>query len=129
MLRSACTHLAMKSAESRERVPISTSSSIAKRFRANLRIVSSGPESESGAMIAFTREPSGRRASTIGDDSSIRRPTWPTIFVMIRRRCDSSVKPRPVRESRPRRSIQISSGPLTMISEIVASGRSFSSGP
>ena len=26
-------------------------------------------------MIALTREPSGRRASTIGDDSSMRRPT------------------------------------------------------
>ena len=26
-------------------------------------------------MIALTREPSGRRASTIGDESSIRRPT------------------------------------------------------
>ena len=63
-----------------------------KRFCANFRIVSSGPDSDSGGMIAFTREPSGRRASTSGDDSSIRRPIWPTIFVMIRRRCDESVK-------------------------------------
>ena len=56
------------------------SSVTANRFCANFRIVSSGPESESGGMIAFTRDPSGRRASTIGDDSSIRRPIWPTIL-------------------------------------------------
>ena len=43
-------------------------------------------------MIALTRLPSGRRASTIGEASSIRRPTWATILLMIRRRCDSSVK-------------------------------------
>ncbi len=129
MLRSASTHFARKSAASRESVPISTSSLIAKRFCANLRIVSSGPDSERGAMIAFTRDPSGSRASTIGDDSSIRRPICPTIFVMIRRRCESSVNVSPVRESRPRRSTQMSSGPLTMISEIVESGRRRSSGP
>ena len=35
-----------------------------------------GPSSASGGMIAFTRDPSGRRASTIGDDCH-RRPTLP----------------------------------------------------
>jgi hypothetical protein len=80
-------------------------------------------------MTAFTREPSGSRASTIGDDSSIRRPTWPTIFVMIRRKCDSSEKQSGVRDSRPLRSIQISPGPFTMISETLESGRSRSRGP
>ena len=69
---------------------MSISSARSKRFCANFRIVSSGPESDSGGMIAFTRDPSGRRASTSGDDSSIRRPICPTIFVMIRRRCDVS---------------------------------------
>ena len=49
-------------------------SSSDRRRRLNFRIVSSGPESESGGMIALTRLPSGRRASTIGDDSSMRRP-------------------------------------------------------
>jgi hypothetical protein len=33
----------------------------------------------SGGMMALTREPSGSRASTIGEDSSIRRPTRETI--------------------------------------------------
>ena len=62
------------------------------RFRENFRIVRSGPESESGEMIALTRDPSGRRASTIGDDSSMRRPICATIRLMIRRRCESSEK-------------------------------------
>ncbi len=39
------------------------------------QIVTSGPLSESGGMIALTRLPSGSRASTIGEDSSTRRPT------------------------------------------------------
>ena len=39
------------------------SSGVSARFE-NLRIVIVGPESESGAMIALTREPSARRAST-----------------------------------------------------------------
>ena len=67
-------------------------SSSVSRFFENLRIVISGPESDSGGMIALTREPSGRRASTIGDASSMRRPIWATILLMIRRRCESSVK-------------------------------------
>src|SRR3954471_16523451 len=48
--------------------------------RENFQIVTVGPLSASGGRIAFTREPSGRRASTIGDDSSTRRPTCDTIL-------------------------------------------------
>ena len=51
------------------------------------RIESDGPSSASGGMIALIREPSGRRASTIGDDSSTRRPTRDTIRSMISIRC------------------------------------------
>ncbi len=40
------------------------------------RIESSGPSMASGAMMALTREPSLSRASTMGVDSSMRRPTW-----------------------------------------------------
>ena len=43
-------------------------------------------------MIALTRLPSGRRASTIGDASSTRRPTCETILSMMRSRCASSTK-------------------------------------
>ena len=39
------------------------------------RMESSGPSTASGGMMALTREPSGRRASTIGELSSTRRPT------------------------------------------------------
>ena len=117
-----------KSTDSSESEPMLIMSSIERRRRLNFRIVRSGPESESGAMIAFTRDPSearvdhrrrlvdaspdlrhdlvddaaqvrlvvklpsGRRASTIGDDSSMRRPICDTILLMMRRRCDSSVK-------------------------------------
>ena len=81
-----------KSTDSSLSEPMLTMSCSPRRFRENLRIVSSGPESESGAMIALTREPSGRRASTIGEDSSMRRPICATIRLMMRRRCESSEK-------------------------------------
>ena len=53
-------------------------------------------------MIALTRLPSGRRASTIGDDSSMRRPTCETIRSMIRSRWASSRKVASVSSSLPR---------------------------
>jgi hypothetical protein len=102
---------------------------ISIRFLLNLRIVTSGPLSDSGGITAFTRLPSGRRASTIGDDSSMRRPTWATILLMIRRRCESSLKRTVVSYSRPWRSTQTSEAPLTMISVTVSSASSRSSGP
>ena len=92
MLSCAWTHRRRKSTDSSESEPRLTMSWRLSRFRENFRIVTSGPESESGGMIAFTRLPSGRRASTIGDDSSTRRPTWATILLMMRRRCESSEK-------------------------------------
>ena len=45
----------------------------------NFRIVSVGPSMASGGAITLTREPSGRRASQIGELSSTRRPTWETM--------------------------------------------------
>ena len=96
---------------------------------ANFRIVSSGPESESGGSTALMRLPSARRASTIGVDSSTRRPAWATIFTMIRRRCESSLNLTSVWKILPWRSIQTSYGPLTMISVIVSSASRRSSGP
>jgi hypothetical protein len=80
------------SAVSVESVPSRMRSAKSRRFFENFRIVTTGPLSESGGITAFTRLPSGSRASTMGEDSSIRRPTWATILLMIRRRCDSSVK-------------------------------------
>ena len=48
-------------------------------FLANLRIEMHGPSSASGGKTMLTRLPSASRASTIGLDSSMRRPTAATI--------------------------------------------------
>src|SRR4030095_3671131 len=50
------------------------------------------PLTHSGAITALIREPSGSRASTYGELSSIRRPTRPTILSITRRRGGSSPK-------------------------------------
>ena len=42
---------------------------------------------ETGGMMTFTREPSGRRASTIGDDSSTRRPIGAMMRSITRMMC------------------------------------------
>ena len=76
---------------------------------ANFRIVSTEPLRASGGMIAFTREPSGRRASTIGEASSTRRPTAATILSITARYWVSSVNDRSVGSMRPSRSTQMSS--------------------
>ncbi|MOA34838.1 hypothetical protein D3C78_1562470 [compost metagenome] len=72
--------------------------------RAKRRIDIMAPSSATGGMTAFTREPSGRRASTMGLDSSMRRPMRETILSMMRSRCFSSVKTTGVNSSRPWRS-------------------------
>ena len=110
-------------------VPKVIRSSIVYGSRENFRIVSVGPRSESGGMIAFTRLPSGRRASTIGDDSSMRRPTCETILSMIRSRWALSAKVVGERSSLPSRSMKIRSKLLTMTSVTVSSRSSGSSGP
>ena len=76
MLSCASMQRDRNSADSSEIEPMLIMSSRVRRRFENFRIVISGPESDSGGMIAFTRLPSGRRASTIGDASSMRRPIW-----------------------------------------------------
>ena len=61
-------------------------------FLENLRIETSGPSTPIGGIATLTREPSGRRASQSGCDSSTRRPTAETILLMMRSRCASSLK-------------------------------------
>ena len=72
---------------------------------ANFRMVMTGPMSESGGMIAFTREPSARRASTIGLDSSTRRPIGAMMRWMIRITCSSFWNVTLVSSSLPSRSM------------------------
>jgi len=66
--------------------PNSTSFSRVRGFLENLRIDTEAPSMAMGAMAAFTRLPSGRRASTMGWLSSIRRPTAATMRFTIRNR-------------------------------------------
>ena len=79
--------------------------------------------------MALIRDPSASRASTMGEDSSTRRPTAWTMRSMIRRYWCGVVKMMSLRWILPLRSIQISSYALHMISVIVLSASSASSGP
>ncbi len=90
MLSRAWTQRSRNSIVSIVSVPSLIMSWKPSRWRENFRIVTSGPVSESGGMIALIRLPSGSLASTIAEDSSTRRPTWATILFRIRRRCESS---------------------------------------
>ncbi len=58
----------------------------------NMRIVTAAPSRASGGMMALKREPLGKRASTIGEVSSTRRPTRETMRSMIWSRCSLSRK-------------------------------------
>src|SRR5882762_8765856 len=59
---------------------------------ANFRIVRAGPLRAIGGMTTLTREPSFKRASQIGVDSSTRRPTRLTMRSMTWRICRSDSK-------------------------------------
>jgi hypothetical protein len=58
----------------------------------NLRMVRQAPSMASGGAMTLTREPSGRRASQMGLDSSTRRPTWLTMRWQMLRSCPLSRK-------------------------------------
>ncbi len=74
MLTLALTQASRNSAISRLIVPRSIRSSTVKGSAANLRIVIVGPLRDNGGMMAFTLDPSGKRASTEGELSSILLP-------------------------------------------------------
>ena len=69
------------------RAPISTSLLMLNGFFENFRIETSGPSTPIGRTATLTREPSSKRASQSGCDSSTRRPTAETILLMMRSRC------------------------------------------
>ena len=95
----------------------------------NLRMVSEGPSSESGGAITLTREPSGRRASQIGDDSSTRRPIWLTMRWQMLSSCWLSRNRMPVFWILPLTSMNTAPEPLTMMSAMSSRASSGSSGP
>ena len=112
------------------RHPFETRSSAVIGTGENLRIVSAGPRSERGGMIAWTRLPSGSRASAQGDDSSTRRPSGPTIrSIRCRTASSPSNKPSGALSIRPSRSTYTSSGPFTITSVTSGSFNRNSIGP
>ena len=84
--------------------PSSTRSSAVSRLRLNLRMVRAGPLSASGGMMAFTRDPSGSRASTSGELSSTCRPRGATIRSIAPSTARGELKPFGARSRRPERS-------------------------
>ncbi len=91
-------------AAARVMLPSSISSFIVRRWIGNLRIVTQGPRTAKGGMMALTREPSGNRASTSGWLLSMRRPTWATMRSMIDSVTLSEMNRRPDRSMTPLRS-------------------------
>ncbi len=85
--------------------PKASRSASVSTLRPNLRMLSAGPLMASGGMMALTREPSLRRASTIGEDSSMRRPIGVTMRSMTPSTARSLVKLPGWRSRRPRRSM------------------------
>ncbi len=93
------------------------------------RIESLGPSKASGGTTALTRDPSGSRASTSGETSSMRRPTRPTMRWIMRSRWSSSAKMMFVVSRRPCRSTKTSSALFTRMSLTVGSSINVSRGP
>ena len=111
------------------RLPSRVRSSMPSTASLNFRIVSAAPWMAAGLMIALTRLPSGRRASTIGFRPSIWRPVVATMRRIVSRSWFSSSKRTSALVRTPRRSMKTWSGPLTMISLTDRSCSRPSSGP
>ena len=87
MFKRASTQPLRKSSMPVVRVSFFSRSSVESSFFPKRRMEITGPTSEIGGMTAHTREPSSRRASTMGDESSMRRPMFDTMRSMIMRTC------------------------------------------
>ncbi|GGW36707.1 hypothetical protein GCM10010320_15240 [Streptomyces caelestis] len=127
-LNFACTRPASRYSmgSSSEPRPISSCS---VKERGKRRMVSVAPVRERGGMMTLTRSPEGRRASTIGFDSSTRRLTVETIRSIVCISWSFEAKRIGSCSTRPPRSTKIASGPFTMISVMEASSRSGSRMP
>ncbi len=123
------THASRKTAASMDTEPREMRSCMTSARSGNFRMVSTGPRMARGGTIALIRDPSARRASTIGEDSSTRRPTAATMRSMMRRYWCSELNAISLFSMRPWRSIQISFQLLHMISVMVPSESRASRGP
>ena len=95
MFRRPSTAARRNSAAVRVIAPLAIRSSTSSLRSGNLRIVSVGPLTASGAITALTRLPSESRASTSGCERSMRRPTLATIRWMIDSMTASEMNRRP----------------------------------
>jgi hypothetical protein len=109
MFIRARTHAARSSAVAGSRL-LRLSSSSSPYALGKSRIVTVGPLSTSGGRTTCTRAPrgmrssGGRRASTIGLDSSTRRLTVETMRSMVCRSCSSDANAAETRSTWPNRS-------------------------
>ena len=95
----------------------------------NFRIVRVAPSMASGGAMTLTRDPSGRRASQIGELSSTRRPTCDTIRWQMFISWVLSRKRTLVSWTLPLTSMNTRPAPLTMMSAMSSRASSGSSGP
>ncbi len=95
----------------------------------NFRMVRVGPSRARGGAMTLTREPSGRRASQIGEDSSTRRPTCETIRWQMFISCTLSRKRTLVSCTLPLTSMNTRWAPLTMMSAMSSRDSKGSKGP
>ena len=95
----------------------------------NLRMVTAGPSTETGAATAFTRSPFARRAFTIGLALSRRRPRGASMRSMIMRICSSDSNTACAACRRPCFSKKRPRVPLTTTSLTSSSSRSSCKGP
>ena len=75
MFSRCSTEVASTSLPSEETAPASSSASRSATAFTNLRIATTGPSTDAGGIIAWSLEPSSRRASTAGEALSIRSPS------------------------------------------------------
>jgi hypothetical protein len=129
MLRRAPTQALRNSAMPGVIAPFLINSSGESACLGNLRMLIDGPSSASGGMMTLTREPSGRRASTIGLLSSTRRPSGATMRSTTRMTSSLSRNLTSVSTNLPLRSAKTWCGPLTSTSVMASSRSSASSGP
>ena len=104
MLSRAFTAIWNISAIAEDSTPRSAMSARLEPRMTKRRIEMAAPSSARGGMMMLTREPSGRRASTIGLDSSTRRPICPAMRCAMCTRCCASRKASDTGSSRPLRS-------------------------
>ncbi len=94
----------------------------------NRRIVTHGPSTASGGRTAWSREPSAKRASTMGDERSRRRPRG-AITRSAMRTMPAASRVSASGSTTPSRSTKARPGPLSITSVTAGSARTGSSTP